>query len=84
MGLTINCFKCHDHKYDPITHLDYYRFRAIFEPHHVVLSDVREADLNINGITRVFDGNLDAATYLHLRGEESKADKRIEASPRIR
>lgn len=32
MGLTVACAQCHDHRYDPITHEDYFRFRAIFEP----------------------------------------------------
>jgi hypothetical protein len=32
MGLTLSCAQCHDHRYDPITQLDYYRFRAIFDP----------------------------------------------------
>lgn len=29
-GLTIACAQCHTHKYDPITHTDYYRVAAIF------------------------------------------------------
>ena len=32
MGLTVGCAKCHNHRYDPISQIDYYRIRAIFEP----------------------------------------------------
>ena len=29
-GLTVQCARCHDHKFDPITQLDYYRLQAVF------------------------------------------------------
>jgi len=28
LGLTIHCARCHDHKFDPVTQLDYYRLQA--------------------------------------------------------
>ncbi len=30
MGMTIGCARCHNHKYDPISQKDYFRFKAIF------------------------------------------------------
>ncbi|MEI6238985.1 MAG: DUF1553 domain-containing protein [Planctomycetia bacterium] len=30
LGLTLNCCRCHDHKFDPLTQRDYYRLFAFF------------------------------------------------------
>lgn len=32
LGMTVGCAECHDHRFDPIPQVDFYRLRAIFEP----------------------------------------------------
>lgn len=32
LGMSVQCARCHDHRYDPISQADYYQLRAIFEP----------------------------------------------------
>ena len=76
LGLTMNCSRCHDHKYDPLEQTDYYRLRAFFEPYHVRIDNVPgEADLARDGIPRVFDGLHDEPTYRYIRGDERNPDK---------
>ncbi|MDQ6706117.1 MAG: PSD1 and planctomycete cytochrome C domain-containing protein, partial [Acidobacteriota bacterium] len=39
LGLTVRCAQCHDHKYDPIKHKDFYQIFAYF-------NDAKEADID--------------------------------------
>jgi mono/diheme cytochrome c family protein len=76
LGITLNCCRCHDHMYDPISQEEYFRFRAIFEPHQIRLDPAAaEIDPEKRGVCRVYDADAKAATYLFERGNEKQPKK---------
>ena len=84
LGITMHCAKCHSHMYDPIPQTDYYKFRAIFEPHQVRQDRVPgELDTTKDGLPRVYDADLKAPTYLFVRGDERNPDKSKALEPGI-
>jgi hypothetical protein len=45
LGVTLGCARCHDHKFDPIRHTDYYRIQGYFaqtQSHDIILASEAE------------------------------------------
>ena len=84
LAMTMKCARCHDHKYDPISQLEYYQLRSVFEPYDVRTDHTRgETDLQKHGVARVYDAKLDRATYLYERGDPKQPDKSQAIAPGV-
>jgi hypothetical protein len=84
LGITMGCCKCHDHKTDPIEQTEYYRLRAVFEPHQVRTDRLPgELDTVKAGLVRAYDVEPEPATYFFVRGDERKADTNRVLTPGV-
>ncbi len=92
MAMTMQCCRCHDHKYDPVSQKEYYQFRAIFEPHgfrtDALASNITEFDngkekVLQDGLSRAFDEEPGVATYLFMRGDDRRPDTDHPLQPQV-
>lgn len=76
LGLQIGCAQCHNHKFDPISQLDFYRLRAFFDP---------AFQFTKNKVASLPDGNdAKAVSHLMVRGDFRRVGQTVEAAfPRI-
>jgi mono/diheme cytochrome c family protein len=76
LGLTLNCARCHDHKFDPIPQEDYYRLMAIFTPAYnpnawrpVIPTETKSNDRALP--------DASPADYEHMQRQNAEIDRRI-------
>ena len=67
LGLTLQCAKCHDHKFEPLTQRDYYSFQAFLYPSY-----------NIDKWTKPQDRIVQASLPSELEASQA-ADKKLDA-----
>jgi len=86
LGLTMSCAQCHNHKFDPITLRDYYRFQGFFlkgQPANLALRDESLWSTYAAKRPAEYEAAVQLKSTLFERGRARRiAEARLELSPR--
>ena len=86
LGLTLQCAKCHDHKFEPVTQQEYYQLQAILYPafnvehwvkpnDRVVIAGPHDEMLRWQVHEKVIDAQINALTRNFASGPDSAKKK---------
>ncbi len=75
MGLTVRCAECHTHKYDPISHVEYYQLLDFFN--HTVDADNRDDRPKLEVTV------LDPAAAAKVNVQIDKLKKKLAGAPKV-
>lgn len=71
LGLTIQCARCHAHKFDPISQRDYYALQAVFLP---ALDPARWQPSEVRGISLATDRQVAKITQANQQADQRIAE----------
>jgi hypothetical protein len=77
LGVTLNCARCHNHKFDPIPTRDYYRIKAVFQG--VRHGDRRVARDGATNLCYAANPEQPTNTFVLRRGEPDKSEDQVRA-----
>ncbi|MBK8041147.1 MAG: PSD1 domain-containing protein [Verrucomicrobiaceae bacterium] len=78
MGLTLGCARCHEHKFDPIPHEDYYALAAIFKSTESFSSD------RIGALSTAFEAPMgDFEAFANVKAAECVLDDQKSAIAKL-
>jgi hypothetical protein len=86
LGLTLQCAKCHDHKFEPVTQAEYYQLQAILYPafnveqwvkpnERLVIAGPRDEQLQWEIHEKVIDAQINALLGTYASGPDATKKK---------
>ncbi len=76
LGLTLECARCHDHKYDPITQKEYFQFFSFFNSTNEIGTAVYGPD-QTPGPALMLTSDEVAAKHQYIRSEIQKQEQQL-------
>jgi hypothetical protein len=73
LGLTIGCAQCHDHKFDPIAHKEYYQMFAFLNNQDEPEMKVFDPKTDVKGLTEEFK-EVEAKIKAYMKEHAAELD----------